>query len=338
MRCYFKHRKINFLCPCLLLLVHCSSNNQPSANNDQRIPDGAPRDGITIGDYANQDFSAADGLSQADGRNLKSDTKSTDSNTVASCEETCLNAAPYNKCVIVEGTCEECLEDIHCQINPGALGPKCDQETYSCVCGSDQDCASNQRGKHCVGEPLPMCQCEDDKECKAPFTVCSAAYGPPLVCTVPCTEDDACQYKYAPFCQKTTGKCVECMGNIHCPDAYPICDLAKNECRKCTGNPDCEDHLYGPVCKGGQCGCEDDKDCPTTSHVFGNKCITMGSSGIKRCGCNEAADCTGNAAGSVCTQAYNLCSCTEANDCTKSPYTQCTSHPGITDFFYCEKP
>lgn len=249
--------------------------------------------------------------------------------------------------------CVPCTTDAHCQGNPAALGPKCDQQ--QCTCTTDADCATSYRGNKCS---QGVCTCSTSADCRPPFTTCALWYvSDPTSGQVaswhcfkhePCATDSDCRigdpHDSNPkdplrYCDPARGACVACRENRHCLSGYSngaeVCDVGTGACRGCQNDADCADSPRGTVCDGdGYCGCASDADC-SEAYLWGNKCIPIPETTLKRCGCDSAADCAGNGHGPVCD--YGHCHCNGDSECTVAPYTKCYPH-----FFYaithCQEP
>jgi hypothetical protein len=64
-----------------------------------------------------------------------------------------------------DNRCVQCLADADCQVNPNALGPRCNVSQQECYCQSAEDCASSPHGAACTSS---YCGCESHDNCVSP--------------------------------------------------------------------------------------------------------------------------------------------------------------------------
>ena len=167
--------------------------------------------------------------------------------------------------------------------------PVCDTKTRTCVaCLVDADCGT---GARCINNAcLPACSAQ--KPC-GDAGLCNLDAG---VCGSGCTSDTQCKDAKAPFCDKTTGRCVACNPTSdRCPDG--------TYCAVQGGNASCVP------------GCKADAECAAmdpSSKCCGHKCIDA-SADTSNCG----------ACGNACAQGSSCCSGTCLN--TSADVTNCGS-------------
>ena len=260
---------------------------------------------------------------------------------VACKSSTDCKSASLPTCDPATGSCVECAGDADCK-KGYFWGNKCvTSGSYLkvCRCSSNADCAGNPRGPTCYGY-YQRCTCSSNSDCKAPYTLCERPYGSSSYkyCQKPCSSYKDCTSSQQPYCDKTSGKCAGCLSNANCAaGSSPICDTTTGTCGKCKSNSDCAASLTGGYCdtSSGYCGCKGDSDC-AKSHVWGDKCLTYGSS--KVCRCLDAAGCKGNVNGPVCNTYYRRCTCIGNKDCTRAPNTVCAASSSTSQYAHCQKP
>lgn len=221
-----------------------------------------------------------------------------------------------------------------CTKNSECIASLCDSNTHVCVaCVNDLQCASGSLcfGGQCVAQTV----CKSDVACKSLKQVCFVSAGVCVDCNSAndCGANEACvghvckasitcvSSKDCPsVCNKSTGKCVECLDNNDCSDAQ-FCG-ADHACHTdvcvlgaCSGNK------YFPCLSGGSgfgaptvCG---STPCETGAcNVSG--CVTIGISGS----CDDGNPCTvgDTCSGGGCSGKPKVCedndACT-ANQCDK---------------------
>lgn len=184
-----------------LLLVGCSDD---AATPKKDV--GAKVDASKV-DASKADGPKSDGTTPGQEASV-GDSATADSSTPPGCDKDCNDFFDFH-CVKdpTSGNCKACLEDSHCQGNPRAYGPFCDQTAMFCICKVEADCATRSTGKKClqVGN-FKTCTCETDADCPAPYTICEGT----LVknCVKRCvTHADCTRGGVTGTCDTQTGKC-----------------------------------------------------------------------------------------------------------------------------------
>ncbi|MFL5318433.1 MAG: hypothetical protein ACJ790_02165 [Myxococcaceae bacterium] len=97
-----------------------------------------------------------------------------------------------------------CAEDLEC-----GLGESC--QSGSCRftgCTKDSECPTGK----CRADVYACAQCGSDADCPADHPVCNATGA-----CVQCASDDQCAPPGPGYCDPTSGSCVHCRTNAHCP-------------------------------------------------------------------------------------------------------------------------
>jgi len=203
--------------------------------------------------------------------------------------------------VCVDGFCQVCTEDSHCE------------EGYECVlgecvlkgCENDKDCLVP--GEHCDVTDGKCYVCVTDDHC--PGGVCNTT----IHLCFECLLDTDCEDPAEPVCS-SSNTCVECENDGQC--THGVCDEPNNTCYECLLDTDCEDPAE-PVCSSSNTcvECENDDQC--TDGVCdepNNTCYE----------CLNNSDCT-NPAEPLCSSSNNCVECINNNDCTSAALPVCTS-------------
>ncbi|HLK92866.1 MAG TPA: hypothetical protein VKZ18_23435 [Polyangia bacterium] len=266
----------------------------------------------------------------------------------------CLNCADQGLlCVAATGKCVSCLTNKDCDVGQGNPNAAC-LPNGTCGCTADSQCAGLSQGIRCI-ESLQQCGCESDADCSTPGALVCAASGkcgcgsnqdcaskigirglPVPFCNtssgacVECSSNQDCAGKVLlgtgsiPACNTSTGTCVPCVTDADCTDPNArACDPQINICLPCRTSADCAQSAAGPVCGNiganypgiGDCHCGSDSDC--VGHSGGPHCVgTM--SAYLTCGCVNAADCAGDVDGHACITPFDSsmrCGCATTADC-----------------------
>lgn len=147
-------------------------------------------------------------------------------------------------------------DDSHTQCGPGT---SCDLTSHKCVPladasgsgggGSGAGGAGGRDAGRDVGVDMGPARCAvDAHDCGGLTPVCDVGA---LTCRG-CQSDDECVAldPSKPACRiaadgGTTGVCVACTANKHCPATAPVCDGRTNSCQGCVTDDDCKLHAPG---------------------------------------------------------------------------------------------
>ncbi len=157
-----------------------------------------------------------------------------------------------------------CKNDTNCKANIN--GSTCNAYYKVCTCLGNSECASNTTRTECYlatsDVTFAHCQkpCSSNAHCKAidsEFTKCSNKK-----CILCETNSDCNAYSLRTTCQKSFGKCIECMKDGDCGSGGAKCTA--NFC-KCTADADCKGSPQGSVCNTyyKKCSCKLTSDCPS---------------------------------------------------------------------------
>ena len=208
------------------------------------------------------------------------------------------------KCNMVSGTCVECLSDSDCPTDyscisnecksnnagacdpPCAAGEKCVERLQQCKpenwCSEDSDCPTGQ-ACNMLTNTCEQSGCVADTDCPTGY-YCDNGQCKQDPCGGTCSGA-------TPYCNESTGMCVECLGDRHC-QAGETCDPSTYTCQTSGG---------GSCCPGG--GCPSGYVCNETTC----QCETSGGGGS----CQEGAPCQSDAdcGGGTCNPLMYTCSC-----------------------------
>ena len=192
--------------------------------------------------------------------------------------KTCSNCVSNENCAMFNDTpicytgpgqnrCVQCTQDSSCDD-----GAKCNLETFTCGCASNDDCPLGSPVcsggvcrqcdlmNPCQSPLMPICDkgacrsCIEDSDCEG-SNVCSE------YSCVECASgsSDTCPTT-RPICDTTTKSCRQCLQDNQCPDTAPYCIPGYQVCKPCRDSSDCDDGLFcGP---GFTCdSCQVDSQC-----------------------------------------------------------------------------
>ena len=229
-------------------------------------------------------------------------------------------------CDADSGFCMGCAVDFECQASHQPDGPLCDADGSGegyCGCLQDSDCPASEtcQGGSLYGACSPLQHCTVDScvyytcdwqngDClngvtSSPAPVCITDYD----CTLPEGIGKTVAPGTGPFCDSSTGTCVECLSNADCvlegegPQGMSACCLSSAK--------GCSLDNCTPFCGS-------DSDC--IGNAFGSSCLL--DAGSPHCAnfCTSDSDCLGNAGGPRCDldsadPSFGRCACEVPSDC-----------------------
>lgn len=202
----------------LFSIFACSDDNKSTNLDSSQITDSTiASDNSIVSDTValNDSIIANDTTSTPDAATIDQGTVS-DGSANLQCTQKCLDESPRSCVEKIPGHCVECIVDDHCQINPNALGPKCNQNVQLCYCSGETDCATNINGLVCDAINK-FCGCTEDSHCPTGKKCNQQLFGLGQICGDPCTKDDDCASSFLRyFCDTTSGNCVECNIDADC--------------------------------------------------------------------------------------------------------------------------
>lgn len=168
----------------------------------------------------------------------------------------------------VEGVCRGsfCRADVPCEDDVECgLGEACEGSVCRFVgCIRNSDCATGQ----CNFVTFTCAECSNNAECPADKPVCN-----PAGACVGCVNDDQCQPPGPGYCETSSGSCVHCNIDAHCPPGL-YCQsgtcIGAGENEPCANGVECAEglicvsvgnnstvcrascNLYTPTCPAGQ--------------------------------------------------------------------------------------
>lgn len=232
-------------------------------------------------------------------------------------------------CNQLDGVCQQCLFDSHCESNERCLLGVCRPietcETQSDCNGSDLPLCDTTLGE-CV-ECVTTADCPDDADCTG--NVC--------VPFEPCERDADCA---SGLCDSAAGRCAECTGDSDCDTDQTcmdarcrticdsdrdctslglLCDRSLGVCVRCLRSEDCVDVAY---CLSGECvldTCEPGEGSCEGSTL--SECASDGSGFVATETCGSMETCVGSktearCAPWVCTPATAECMGNVVVDCS----------------------
>lgn len=199
-----------------------------------------------------------------DGDNCTVDTCTADDTTSSGfvCANDPVDCTSNSVCNPADGECVDCLDDADCD-----NGDFCDGDE---TCGADNNCVAGTApcdeagGEACI-EDMDTCgtSCVDDADCAGEDDglfctgdpVCDTATGACGLSGSPCAAGEVCD--------EDNDACVECLVDADCA-AGETCDTNSFTCftaTACNSNGDCDDGLFcngAEVCTNGVCQAGDD--------------------------------------------------------------------------------
>jgi Cys-rich repeat protein len=148
---------------------------------------------------------------------------------------------PALHCATDIGECLACFIDAHCT-DPSE--PYCHLLLHRCVsCRTDADCGA---GESCERDTRQCIHtCHDEADCPDTYAGCDEQRGLCVHCRI---DADCSGARGRPYCERHSGRCVECTDDTLCPDERPQCDPIDGVCVGCTDPDDCA--LVGlPICR-----------------------------------------------------------------------------------------
>jgi hypothetical protein len=193
----------------------------------------------------------------------------------------------------------------------------CNAASGQCVqCVRDADCGSANNTKACenfacVDRPGG---CADDadcgasplgKKCKASTRLCVQCLG-----NIDCPQGAVCQQN---ACVVTNGQCAD---STACKDPTPVCDTATRTCVGCLAAPDC---APGKRCVNRACV---DAGCSTSNDCAQNPAAPVCDLSSRKCvACNVAADCNDPTLTCENKACVPVPGCTSDTSCAATPAT-----------------
>jgi Cys-rich repeat protein len=218
------------------------------------------------------------------------------------------------------GTCAGPVPDGGTSTDAGGSGTDAGPPVDAGPCAANSDCTTSISGSICDVDAGACVECNGGNPCAGGATCTNGACLTQTVTTGSCGRDADCAGNAAgPFCDRTTGYCVQCDGTHACPSgqtcefgvcvsgagltcttnndctnsSLPQCDTSFGLCVECTDNNQCSN---GSTCHAGACsaqlmGCTDSSSCSDPTPV----CDTN----LEMCvACSPTSACTGS--GQVC--------------------------------------
>ena len=216
----------------------------------------------------------------------------------ASSHCTHLTSTPVCKSPGLSGVCVQCISDSDCP----ATAATCSTSNICLTCTANSQCARFPTAPICKnpGSSGVCVQCIDNPDCTS---VTAADCASTMSICQGCSDstNHCSKFPSTPICKNpgaTTGVCVQCTTDTHCPTAAAAhCSAESNTCSKCTTDDHCTRLTSTPFC-----------------NVTSGTCVQ----------CLSNTVCTGS---TVCS-GYGVCAiCTSSAQCTTSPI--CSTTRGV---------